>query len=57
MLDFELAKLYGYETKNLNRQVKNHIDLFNENILFKLTKNTCQLRKWLKLQVKFKIWP
>ena len=39
MLDFELAKLYGYETKNLNRQVKNHIDLFNENILFKLTKN------------------
>ena len=23
MLDFELAEIYGYETKNFNRQVKN----------------------------------
>ena len=26
MLDFELAKIYGYETKNFNRQVKNNIN-------------------------------
>ena len=25
MLDFDLAEIYGYETKNLNRQVKNNI--------------------------------
>ena len=24
MLDFELAEIYGYETKNFNRQVKNN---------------------------------
>ena len=23
MLDFDLAEIYGYETKNFNRQVKN----------------------------------
>ncbi len=28
MLDFELAKIYCYETKNFNRQVKNNIDKF-----------------------------
>ena len=26
MLDFELAEIYGYETKNFNRQVKNNND-------------------------------
>ena len=26
MLDFELAEIYGYETKNFNRQVKNNTD-------------------------------
>ncbi len=25
MFDFDLAEIYGYETKNLNRQVKNNI--------------------------------
>jgi len=25
MLDFELAKIYGYSTKNFNRQIKNNI--------------------------------
>ena len=28
MLDFELAEIYGYETKNFNRQVKNNIEKF-----------------------------
>ena len=29
MLDFELAEIYGYETKNFNRQVKNNIEKFD----------------------------
>lgn len=28
MLDFELAKIYGYETKNFNRQVKCRLALY-----------------------------
>ena len=39
MLDFELAKIYGYETKNFNRQVKNNIDKFPKEFRFQLTYN------------------
>ena len=38
MLDFDLAKIYGYETKNFNRQVKNNIDKFPDEFRFQLTK-------------------
>ena len=38
ILDFELAKIYGYETKNFNRQVKNNIEKFEgEDFMFRLT--------------------
>ena len=38
MLDFELAEIYGYETKNFNRQVKNNIEKFEgEEFMFQLT--------------------
>ena len=37
MLDFELAKIYGYETKNFNRQVKNNIVKFPDEFRFQLT--------------------
>ena len=37
MLDFDLAKIYGYETKNFNRQVKNNIERFDEDFRFQLT--------------------
>ena len=30
MLDFELAEIYGYETKRFNEQVKNNIEKFDE---------------------------
>lgn len=33
MLDFELAEIYGYETKNFNRQVKNNINKFDEDFM------------------------
>jgi hypothetical protein len=34
MLDFELAKIYGYETKRFNEQVKNNINKFPERYRF-----------------------
>lgn len=30
MLDFELAEIYGYETKRFNEQVKNNIERFDD---------------------------
>ncbi len=36
MLDFELANIYGYETKFFNRQVKNNIDKFDDEFRFQL---------------------
>ena len=38
MLDFELAKIYGYETRNFNRQVKNNIEKFPNEFRFQLTR-------------------
>ena len=37
MLDFELADIYGYETKTFNQQVKRNIDKFDEDFMFQLT--------------------
>ncbi len=39
MLDSDLAMLYGYEVKNLNRQVKNNIERFPNDFMFQLTKD------------------
>lgn len=36
MLDSDLAELYGYETKNLNKQVKRNIDRFPIDFMFQL---------------------
>ena len=37
MLDCDLAALYGYTTKDFNRQVKNNIEKFDEDFRFQLT--------------------
>ena len=37
MLDSDLAKLYGVETKRINEAVKNNIEKFPERYCFKLT--------------------
>ena len=37
MLDFELAEIYGYETKAFNQQVKRNIEKFDEDFMFQLT--------------------
>ncbi|MBP3337897.1 MAG: ORF6N domain-containing protein [Lachnospiraceae bacterium] len=39
MLDFELAEIYGYETRRFNEQVKNNIEKFDEDFMFKLTRS------------------
>jgi hypothetical protein len=37
MIDRDLARLYGVETKHLNRQVKRNIERFPEEFMFQLT--------------------
>jgi predicted XRE-type DNA-binding protein len=37
MLDSDLAKLYGVETRRLNEQVRRNIDRFPEDFMFTLT--------------------
>ena len=39
MLDFELAKIYGYETKTFNQQVKRNIEKFPNDFRFQLSKS------------------
>ena len=39
MLDFELANIYGYETKRFNEQVKNNINKFPLRYRFQITKD------------------
>jgi len=40
MLDADLAEIYGYETKYINRQVKNNIERFEgDDFMFRLTKD------------------
>ena len=37
MIDADLADIYGYTTKNFNRQVKNNIERFDDDFRFQLT--------------------
>ena len=37
MLDFDLARIYGYTTKAFNQQVKNNIEKFPPDFMFQLT--------------------
>lgn len=39
MLDFDLAKIYGYETSKLNQQVKRNADKFPDDFMFQITKD------------------
>ena len=42
MLDVELARLYGVETKRLNEQVKRNIERFPEDFMFQLTREEAE---------------
>ena len=39
MLDSDLAKIYGYSTKDFNRQVKNNKEKFDNDFMFQLSKD------------------
>jgi len=39
LLDQDLAKLYGIETKNLNKAVKRNLDRFPDDFMFQLTQS------------------
>lgn len=39
MLDSDLAEIYGYEVKYLNRQVKRNLERFPEDFMFQVTKD------------------
>ena len=43
MLDFDLAKMYGVETKVLNQAVKRNIERFPEDFMFQLTKGEWEI--------------
>lgn len=44
MLDSDLAAIYGYSTKDFNRQVKNNIEKFDEDdFMFQLTENEARM--------------
>jgi hypothetical protein len=43
MLDFDLAELYGVETRALNQAVKRNIERFPEDFMFQLTKGELEI--------------
>ena len=43
LLDFQLAKLYGVETRVLKQAVKRNIERFPGDFMFKLTQNECNV--------------
>ena len=43
MLDFDLAKMYGVETKALNQAVKRNIERFPDDFMFQLTKGEWEI--------------
>ena len=49
MLDFDLARIYGYTTRDFNNQVKHNIERFDNDFMFELTedevKNILRLKK------------
>ena len=42
MLDSDVAFVFGYETKYLNRQVQRNINRFPENYCFQLNEDECK---------------
>lgn len=46
MLDRDLAMIYGYSTKDFNRQVKNNIEKFEEDFMFQLTDEEVKSLRW-----------
>ena len=47
MLDFDLAGMYGVETRVLNQAVKRNIERFPEDFMFQLTKGEWEILKYM----------
>ena len=45
MLDYDLASIYGYETRRFNEQVKNNIERFDDTFRFQLTDSEFNILK------------
>ena len=45
ILDYDLAKIYGYEVKRLNEQVKRNTARFPKDFMFQLTRDEIELVK------------
>ena len=43
MLDFDLARIYGYETRAFNQQIQRNINKFDNDFMFQLTKKEFEL--------------
>lgn len=52
MVDTDLAKIYGYSTKDFNRQVKNNIEKFEQDFMFQLTDEECEILRCQKFHLK-----
>ena len=48
MLDFDLAEIYGIETKRLKEQVRRNIERFPDDFMFELT-----VQEWVILRSQF----
>ena len=49
MLDYELAKIYEYETRDFNKQIKNNYQRFPDDFMFRLTNDEWkEILKWKK---------
>ena len=49
MLDFDLARIYGYTTKSFNQQVRRNIERFDDDFMFRLTQD--EYRQILRSQI------
>lgn len=55
MLDSDVAYLFGYETKDLNRNVKNNIEMFPKEYCFRLTKEEYEFLRYKNFTSKKKL--
>ena len=56
MLDADLAEIYGYSTKDFNRQVKNNIEKFDKDFRFQLTNSEIEELSRCKLGMRTNSW-
>ena len=54
MLDFDLARIYGFTTKSFNQQVRRNIERFDDDFMFRLTQE--EYRQILRSQIVTSSW-